>query len=184
MALSGSVGPAAAAPPAWTAATTPTRTMQIGDARIAHRTFGDGPPLVLLQRFRATMDDWDPALLEALSRQHRLILLDYTGAGASTGSARTTIDALAGDVADFLSALEVGPADVLGWSLGGMVAQRLALDHPETVRRLVLASTHPGGGPGTAGPSPTSSSSSSSLAFARKKSSSRCSFRIPRKEKP
>jgi pimeloyl-ACP methyl ester carboxylesterase len=137
-----------------TALTAPTHTIRVGDADIAYRSFGHGRPLVLLQRFRATMDDWDPALLDALARQHRVILVDYAGAGGSTGSPSSSIDGLAEDAASFLSALDIGRADVLGWSLGGMVAQRLALDYPDAVGCLVLASTHPGGGPNTAGPSP------------------------------
>jgi pimeloyl-ACP methyl ester carboxylesterase len=148
----GTMTGAAASQP--TARNAPTQTVQVGDASIAYRSFGDGRPLVFLQRFRATMDDWDPALLDALARHHRVILVDYAGAGASTGSPSGSIDGLAADAASFLSALDIKGGDVLGWSMGGMVAQRLALDHPDAVGCLVLASTHPGAGPNTAGPSP------------------------------
>lgn len=147
-------GPGAAEGTQPTARTAPTQTVQVGDATIAYRSFGQGRPLLFLQRFRATMDDWDPALLDALAREHRVILVDYAGVGGSTGVPRNSVDALAADVASFIEALDLGTADVLGWSLGGMVAQRLALDSPHSVQCLILASTHPGGGPNTAGPSP------------------------------
>jgi pimeloyl-ACP methyl ester carboxylesterase len=94
----------------------------------------------------STMSEWDPALLRLLARHHRLVLFDYPGVGRS-GPWRgpKSFDSLADSTARLIAALGLGHADVLGWSMGGFVAQRLAVDHPGRVRRLVLAGTNPGG---------------------------------------
>lgn len=91
------------------------------------------------------MAEWDPALLRLISRNHRLILVDYPGVGLSSGRTPASFSAMADQVASFLSAAGYERVDVLGWSMGGFVAQRLALQHPEKVRALVLAGTNPGG---------------------------------------
>lgn len=109
----------------------------------------DGPeggiPLVLLQRFRGTMDDWDPAFIKALSADRRVIRFDSAGIGRSEGRVPDTIAGMAHIAADVIQALGFGQADVLGWSLGGVVAQQLALDAPYRVRRLIVAGSSPGG---------------------------------------
>jgi pimeloyl-ACP methyl ester carboxylesterase len=94
----------------------------------------------------STMSEWDPALLRLLARRHRLILFDYPGVGRS-GPWRgpKSFDSLADSAARLISALGLRRADVLGWSMGGFVAQRLAIDHPGRVRRMILAGTNPGG---------------------------------------
>jgi pimeloyl-ACP methyl ester carboxylesterase len=94
----------------------------------------------------STMSEWDPPLLRLLARRHRLVLFDYPGVGRS-GPWRgpKSFDSLADSAARLIAALGLGRADVLGWSMGGFVAQRLAIDHPGRVRRLVLAGTNPGG---------------------------------------
>ena len=94
----------------------------------------------------STLAEWDPALLRLLARGNRLVLLDYPGAGLS-GPWRgpRTFDGLADSVAGFMAASGLERANVLGWSMGGFVAQRLAIDHPGRVTSLVLAGTNPGG---------------------------------------
>jgi pimeloyl-ACP methyl ester carboxylesterase len=118
----------------------------VDGTRIAWYERGSGPPLVLLTGTGSTMSEWDPALLRLLCRDHRLLLLDYPGVGWS-GPWRgpRSFDGLAASVSRWMGAIEVPRADVLGWSMGGFVAQRLAIEYPGRVRRLVLAGTNPGG---------------------------------------
>jgi pimeloyl-ACP methyl ester carboxylesterase len=107
---------------------------------------GSGPPLVMLIGTGSTMAEWDPALLRLLARDHRLVMLDYPGVGESgPWRAPRTFAGLADDVARFMARIDLPRADVLGWSMGGFVAQQLAVRHPGRVRRLVLAGTNPGG---------------------------------------
>ena len=93
----------------------------------------------------STMAEWDPALLRLLARNHRLILFDYPGVGLSGPWRGRTFDSLADHTAGLMTAIGIPRADVLGWSMGGFIAQRLAIRHPERVYHLVLAGTNPGG---------------------------------------
>lgn len=115
--------------------------------RLALRETGPdgGIPLVLLQRFRGTMDDWDPAFLDALSAERRVVWFDSAGIGRSEGRVPDTIAGMAAVAGTIIDALGFAQADVLGWSLGGVVAQQLALDAPHLVRRLIVAGSSPGG---------------------------------------
>lgn len=124
-----------------------TEYVDIGRTRYAYRRFGrrSPVPLVLLQRYRGTMDDWDPLFLDLIAEKRELILLDNAGVGLSTGETPESIVGLAQNVAAFLDRLAFRQIDVLGWSMGGCVAQQLTLDRPKLVRRLVLAATSPGG---------------------------------------
>ena len=128
-------------------ASIPSRTIHVGNISLAYRSFGHGQPLVLLQGSGAAMDVWDPLMIAGLAVQRRVIVFDYRGVGGSTDdpSVPMTIDLLANDTAGLIKALHLRRADVLGWSLGGYVAQRLVELHPNRVRRLVLISTDPGG---------------------------------------
>lgn len=120
---------------------------------IAWYSRGSGPPLLMNMGSESTMAEWDPALLRDLAAHHRLILWDYRGMGLSRGSVRDlTIDRLADDAAAFLTAIGVRRADVLGWSLGGFVTQRMLVRHPTRVRTAVLAGTNPGGPAKVLGP--------------------------------
>lgn len=114
--------------------------------RLAFRTIGDGPPLVLLHRFRAAIDDWDPLFIDRLAAGRRVILFDGAGVGGSGGELPVTLEGAADGAAALIEALGLGSADVLGWSMGGMTAQILAIKHPVAVRRIVLAGTLPPGG--------------------------------------
>jgi pimeloyl-ACP methyl ester carboxylesterase len=120
-------------------------TTRVADTRVAWYERGQGPPLVMLMGTGSTMAEWDPALLRLLARERRLILLDYPGVGLSGRWRGDSFDSLADTVAGLMEAIGVPEADVLGWSMGGFVAQRLAVDHPERVSHLILAGTNPGG---------------------------------------
>lgn len=130
------------------------RVARAGGERIAWYDRGSGPPLVMAMGTGSTMAEWDPALLARLARGRRLIVFDYPGVGWSSGlpRGRTSFAALADTVARLLPAIGVERADVLGWSMGGFVAQQLAVRHPERVRALVLAGTNPGGAATVLGP--------------------------------
>ena len=121
-------------------------TARVAGTRIAWYERGQGSPLVMLMGTGSTMAEWDPALLRLLARDHRLILFDYPGLGLSGPWHGDSFDSLAGATAGLMNAIGVPRADVLGWSMGGFVAQRLAVDRPRMVSRLILAGTNPGGG--------------------------------------
>jgi pimeloyl-ACP methyl ester carboxylesterase len=116
----------------------------------AYRRFGrsdDGcPPLLFLQHFRGNLDNWDPLLVDTIAAHREVILLDNTGVGLSSGKVPFTVAEMARDAIAFLDELEIDRIDLLGYSLGGMVAQELALLRPRVVRRIVLAGTGPRGG--------------------------------------
>jgi pimeloyl-ACP methyl ester carboxylesterase len=121
----------------------------------AYRQVGDGTPaLVLLQHFRGNLDNWDPALVDALARDRRVVTFDNAGVGGSTGTTPSTVAQMARDAIAFLDALELGAVDLLGFSLGSFVAQEIALIRPAAVRRLVLASSAPRGAAGMHGWAP------------------------------
>jgi pimeloyl-ACP methyl ester carboxylesterase len=130
--------------------TAPTRTVEAANGvTFAHRRLGEAagvPPLVLLQHYRGNLDNWDPALVDALASMREVILVDNAGVGGSTGSTPRTVTAMAHDALRFLEALELDEIDLLGFSLGGFVAQELTLIRPRLVRRLILAGTGPQGG--------------------------------------
>jgi pimeloyl-ACP methyl ester carboxylesterase len=117
----------------------------VGKTRVAWYQRGQGPPLVMLIGTGSTMAEWDPALLRLLARNHRLVLFDYPGVGRSGPWHGRSFDSLANATAGLMGAIGLPQADVLGWSMGGFVAQRLAIDHPQRVSRLILAGTNPGG---------------------------------------
>jgi pimeloyl-ACP methyl ester carboxylesterase len=118
---------------------------RVAGTRIAWYERGQGPPLLMLIGTGSTMAEWDPALLRLLARDHRLILFDYPGLGLSGPWQGSSFDSLAGVTAGLMSAIHLPRADLLGWSMGGFVAQRLAIDHPGRVSHLILAGTNPGG---------------------------------------
>jgi pimeloyl-ACP methyl ester carboxylesterase len=121
----------------------------------AYREAGDGGvPLVLLQHFRGNLDSWDPALIDALTAGRRVVTFDNTGVGGSSGQTPDTAGQMARDAIAFLTALGLGQADILGFSIGSFVAQQIALIRPAIVRRLVLASSAPEGAAGMHGWAP------------------------------
>jgi pimeloyl-ACP methyl ester carboxylesterase len=129
----------------------PTKTVKVDGADFAYRVIGDagGPPVVFLQHFTGVLDDWDPAVVEGVARQHRAIIFDNRGVGRSTGKTPDNVDAMAKDAIAFIEALGPAQVDLVGFSLGGFIAQVIAHDRPELVRRVVFAGTGPAGGKGT-----------------------------------
>jgi pimeloyl-ACP methyl ester carboxylesterase len=130
------------------AVTAPTQFIETRLETYAYRRFGAGaaPPLVFLQHFTGTLDNWDPAVADGLARGREVILFESAGLGRSTGEVPTTIAGMTAHLLAFVEALELTQVDLLGFSLGGMVAQQLALDHPSLVRRMLLVGTAPEGG--------------------------------------
>src|SRR6516162_8602350 len=120
----------------------------------AYRDTGGGEgglPLVLFQHFRGNLDSWDPALIDALATGRRVVTFDNAGVGGSGGTTPDTIEQMARDAIAFLSAMDIGQADLVGFSIGSFVAQQVALVRPAIVRRLVLASSAPKGAAGMHG---------------------------------
>jgi pimeloyl-ACP methyl ester carboxylesterase len=119
----------------------------------AYRVTGETQvtPLVALQHFRGNLDNWDPALIDALARGRRVITFDNRGVAASSGTTPNTIAQMALDAIDFIDALAIGQVDLLGFSIGSFVAQEIALVRPSAVRRVVLASAAPQGASGMHG---------------------------------
>ena len=113
-----------------------------------------GVPLVLLQHFRGNLDNWDPALIDALATARRVVTFDNAGVGGSTGTTPGTVEQMARDAIAFIAAMDLGQVDLLGFSLGSFVAQQIALTRPAIVRRLVLASSAPQGTAGMHGWAP------------------------------
>jgi pimeloyl-ACP methyl ester carboxylesterase len=132
--------------------TAPTRFAQVGGSRFAYRRFGNpvGTPIVLLQHFMGNLDNYDPAITDALGSRREVILTDNAGVGLSTGEAPKTVSGMARDAASLIDALGLEHIDLFGFSMGGYVAQQLAVDRPGLVRRLVLVGTGPRGGEGMA----------------------------------
>jgi pimeloyl-ACP methyl ester carboxylesterase len=121
----------------------------------AYRDLGEGDvPLVLLQHFRGNLDNWDPALIDALAADRRVVTFDNVGVGASTGSTPNTIEAMAHGAIAFLEAMGFQRVDLLGFSIGSFVAQEIALIRPDLLRRVVLASSAPQGAAGMHGWAP------------------------------
>ena len=114
---------------------------------LAYREEGSGPglPLILCQRFRGTLDDWDPDFLAPLTANRRVIRFDSAGIGGSQGAVPDSLDGIAEVAIAFLDAMKLEQIDLLGWSLGGFVAQHVALAVPDRIRRLVVAGSGPGG---------------------------------------
>jgi pimeloyl-ACP methyl ester carboxylesterase len=128
----------------------PTRSIDVDGTAFAYRDLGprSGVPLVLLNHWGAVLDNFDPRIVDGLARRHRIIAIDYRGIGASGGTAPVTIDAMARDAIALIHALGFEKIDLLGFSLGGFVAQDIVLKAPGLVRRLILTGTGPAGGTG------------------------------------
>jgi pimeloyl-ACP methyl ester carboxylesterase len=130
--------------------TVPTRFADIDGVRFAYRRFGNpsGAPIVLLQHFMGNLDNYDPAITNALAEGREVILTDNAAVGASTGMAPETVAGMAQDASSLIGALGLEQVDLFGFSMGGYVAQQIVVDRPELVRRLILVGTGPRGGDG------------------------------------
>ncbi len=121
----------------------------------AYRDVGDGAvPVILFQHFRGNLDNWDPALIDALAFSRRVIAFDNVGVGMTTGATPSSVTQMAHDALAFLSAMPFDQVDLLGFSIGSFVAQEISLQRPDLVRRLILASSAPKGAAGMHGWAP------------------------------
>jgi pimeloyl-ACP methyl ester carboxylesterase len=125
----------------------PVRVAHTSLGSVGYRIIGSGPPLVMITSYNATMEDWDPRLVDALARHYRVVIFDNAGIGATQQlPGPLTIDAMARQTGALIDTLRLSRPDVLGWSMGGMIAQALAVLDPSQVRRLMLCATFPGTG--------------------------------------
>jgi pimeloyl-ACP methyl ester carboxylesterase len=132
----------------FTAATVATQFVDVNGIQFAYRRFGNkaGLPLVHLQHFTGTKENWDPKVLDLLAKDREVIIFDNKGVAGTGGEVPDSIGAIAKDAEAFIDALSLKRIDLLGFSMGGMVAQQITLDHPELINRLVLLGTAPQGG--------------------------------------
>jgi len=126
----------------------PARTITAGGVTYAYRELGPkgGIPVVFFVHLAATLDNWDPRIIDPIAKDHHVIAFDNRGVGASTGQVPDSVEAMADDAYTFITALGYDKIDVFSFSLGGMVAQALVVKHPDLVRKLVLTGTGPKGG--------------------------------------
>lgn len=130
---------------------TPNRYVMVEGTKLAYRTLGhrsDVPPLVLFQHFTGTMDDWDQSMIEGLAKSRTVVIFENAGIGASEGKAPDSVAIMARYAGGFLDALHFNKVDILGFSLGGAVAQQILMDRPELVRKAILVGTGPQGAEG------------------------------------
>jgi pimeloyl-ACP methyl ester carboxylesterase len=130
--------------------TAPTQSVKVGDIQLAYRRFGKSgkTPLLLCNYYAATMDDWDPKITNGFAAEHDVIIFDYPGIGRSSGKTPSTVAELAKYTLAFCQALHMSKVNAVGFSLGGMIVQQLAAEHPELLSRIVLLGTGPRGGEG------------------------------------
>jgi pimeloyl-ACP methyl ester carboxylesterase len=129
----------------------PTQSVAAGDVGFAYRELGQhngGTPVVLLAHLAAVLDNWDPRVVDGLAATRHVIAFDSRGIGASTGKPANTIEQMADDAMRFIKAKGFQQVDLFGFSMGGMIAQEVALKEPQLVRRMILAGTGPAGGEG------------------------------------
>ena len=126
----------------------PTRYVEGDGIRFAYRRLGPwtGTPLVLLQHFSGNIDAWDPAVVNTLAVDRLVIVFDNAGVGRSTGQTPDSVEAMARDAVSFINLLGFSEVDLLGYSLGGCIAQQIAAEHGALVRKLILVGTAPRGG--------------------------------------
>ena len=128
----------------------PTKTVDVDGARFAYRQLGPngGTPVIFLNHLGAVLDNWDPRVVDGIAAKHRVITFDNRGIGASKGRTPHSVATMARDAVAFIRALGFDQIDLLGFSLGGFVAQVIAQEEPQLVRKMVLAGTGPAGGEG------------------------------------
>ena len=133
------------APAVYTAITAPTQFVEANGIRFAYRRWGkEGKlPLVFNQHFTGSLDNWDPAVLDGLAKEREVIIFNNAGIGSSTGEVPNTFAGMAKNAEAFIDALGLEQVDLVGFSIGGMVAQQIVVDRPELVRKLILVGTAP-----------------------------------------
>ncbi len=135
-------------------ANVPTQSITAGGVDFAYRELGKqhgGTPVVLLVHLAAVLDNWDPRIVDGLAAKHHVIAFDNRGIGASSGSPSNSMDQMADDAITFIKAKGLQQVDLLGFSMGGMIAQEIVLKDPKLVRKMILAGTGPAGGEGISG---------------------------------
>lgn len=126
--------------------TTDTLFADINNARIAYKCYGTGEPLIMCVGYATNMDLWSTDLITTLSKDYQVIVFDYRGMGYSSNEDSSfTINTLAVDISELMKSLAISKAHILGWSMGGYVAQKFAINYPEKVNKLILYATDPGG---------------------------------------
>ncbi len=130
--------------------TAPTKAVDVHGTAFAYRELGPrtGTPVIFLNHLAAVLDNWDPRVIDGIAAQRRVITFDNRGVGGSEGKTPDSISEMARDAVSFIRALGFDHVDLLGFSMGGFVAQVIAAEHPELVRRVILAGTGPAGGEG------------------------------------
>jgi pimeloyl-ACP methyl ester carboxylesterase len=131
--------------------TVPTQTISAGGVDFKYRELGKhngGTPVVFLTHLAAVLDNWDPRVIDGIAARHHVITFDNRGIGASSGSPANSVEQMADDAITFIKAMGLKQVDLLGFSLGGMVAQEIVLKEPQLVRKMILAGTGPAGGEG------------------------------------
>jgi pimeloyl-ACP methyl ester carboxylesterase len=124
---------------------TETSFADAGDRKIAYRSYGKGKPIIFVNRFRGTLDTWDPLFIKMMAKKYNVITFDYSGIGSSTGNMAPDIVIVAKDVKDLADTLKLNTIIVLGWSYGGLVAQAVTLLYPNLVSHSILIGTNPPG---------------------------------------
>jgi pimeloyl-ACP methyl ester carboxylesterase len=129
----------------YTATTVPTQLVEANGIRFAYRRWGkqSGLPLVFNQHFTGNLDNWDPAVLDGLAKEREVIIFNNAGVASSTGEVPTTFAGMAKNAEAFIDGLGLTKVDLLGFSIGGMIAQQITLDRPELIRKLILVGTAP-----------------------------------------
>lgn len=122
-----------------------TQFAEVQGRKLAYRSIGKGTPVIFVNRFRGTLDTWDPLFLDKMAENFNVITFEYTGIGSSTGTLPTDISVVARDVKDLADALKLKKVIVLGWSYGGLVAQAATLLYPDLISHSILIGTNPPG---------------------------------------
>jgi pimeloyl-ACP methyl ester carboxylesterase len=129
----------------------PTQSIKVNDVSFVYREMGQhngGTPVVFLAHLAAVLDNWDPRIMDGLAARHHVIAFDNRGIGASSGSPSNSIEQMADDAITFIKAKGLRQVDLLGFSMGGMIAQEMVLKEPQLIRKMILAGTGPAGGEG------------------------------------
>jgi pimeloyl-ACP methyl ester carboxylesterase len=128
-----------------------SRSVRGGDVTFAYRELGahhGGVPIVCLIHLAAVLDNWDPRVIDGLAAKHHVVAFDNRGIGASSGTAASSIEDMARDAITFIKAMGFSQVDLFGFSMGGMIAQEIALMEPRLVRKMIITGTGPAGGEG------------------------------------
>lgn len=163
-----------------------SKSVDVGGVPFVYRELGPaaGVPLLFLNHITAVLDDWDPAVVDGFAAERHVVLVDLRGVGGSGGTTPDDIEAMAADAVAFVEALGLGTVDLLGFSLGGMVAQEFMRQRPDLARRVILTATSPAGDEGVADWGAKLQAASRRPTRRASTRSTRCSSRPPRRARP